>query len=71
MLQTKIAEKIKTHFMCKSTNFSKNCAVNEMWKNVVEPDRPQMLLHMHFACRITKAIWGVVLESSCTWVNTV
>jgi hypothetical protein len=28
-----------------------------MWKNVADPDRPQMTIiwYMHFACRITKA----------------
>jgi len=36
---TKIVEKIKTH----NLYFSKNHAVYEItWKNVVEPDRPQM-----------------------------
>jgi len=36
---------------------SENCAVNErMWKNVVEPDRPQMTIsRVHFAFQITKA----------------
>ena len=39
-----------------SINFSENCGVNErMWKNTVEPDRPQMKIsRVHFACQITK-----------------
>jgi len=40
MFQTKVAEKIITHFMF-SNFFSKTCDVHEiMWKN--ELDRPQM-----------------------------
>jgi hypothetical protein len=37
--------------------FSKNCAIIEiMWKNTVQPDRPQMTVwHRRFACWITKA----------------
>jgi hypothetical protein len=40
--------------------FPKNRIVYEiLWKNMVEPDRPQMGIydaeHMGFACRITKA----------------
>jgi hypothetical protein len=34
-----------------------NCAIYEvMWKNIVEPGRPQMTIwHMHIACWIPKA----------------
>jgi hypothetical protein len=40
----KIVEKIKTHISC-SVIFSENRAVYEiMWKNMVEPDRPQMAI---------------------------
>jgi len=47
----KLKEKIKTYFM--SNNFfSKNHAVYEiMWKNMVEPDRPQV------AIRYGTCIW--------------
>jgi hypothetical protein len=44
MCETKLVEKIKTHISY-SINFffSENHAVYEiMWKNTVEPDRPQM-----------------------------
>jgi len=42
MFQTKLVEKIETHFMSKK-NFHENRTVWEiMWKNTVEPDRPQM-----------------------------
>jgi hypothetical protein len=42
MFQTKVVEKIKTHFLF-SNFFPENLAVYEItWKNIVEPDRPQM-----------------------------
>jgi hypothetical protein len=42
MSQTKVVEKIKTRFMLNNV-FSENRAVYEiMWKNTVQPDRPQM-----------------------------
>ena len=49
-------EKIKTHILC-SIAFSKNRYVYEiMWKNVVEPDGPQMTIwRMSIACWIIKA----------------
>jgi hypothetical protein len=53
MLQTKVLEKIKTHL--KFNNFfPENRAVNKiMWKNMVEPDRPQMTVwRMRTACWI-------------------
>jgi hypothetical protein len=43
MFQTKFAEKIETHILC-SITLSENRAVYEMWKNMVEPDRPQMTI---------------------------
>jgi hypothetical protein len=43
MFQTKVAEELKTHILCSITFFSENPAVYEiMWKNMVQPDRPQM-----------------------------
>jgi hypothetical protein len=42
MFQAKVLEKIKTHFMFNNF-FPENRAVYEiMWKNMVQPDRPQM-----------------------------
>jgi len=42
MFQTKIVDKRKTHISF-SITFSDNRAFYEMvWKNIVEPDRPQM-----------------------------
>jgi hypothetical protein len=43
MFETKIIDKIKTHFIF--NNFSENHAVYEiMWENFVELDRPQMTI---------------------------
>jgi hypothetical protein len=46
MFQTEFVEKIKTHILCSVTFFFlENRAVYEiMWKNIVEPDRPQVTL---------------------------
>jgi len=45
----KIVQKIKTHIFGQQL-FSKNCAVYEIWKNIVQPDRPQMTIqHIHIA----------------------
>ena len=39
----KFVEKIKTYILCSITFFSENRLVCEkMWKNIVEPDKPQM-----------------------------
>jgi hypothetical protein len=44
MFQTNVVEKIKTHILY-SITFSENHAVYEiMWKNMVQPDRPQMTI---------------------------
>jgi hypothetical protein len=44
MFQTEVLEKIKTHFMFNNV-FSESRDVYEtMWKNMVEPDRPQMTI---------------------------
>jgi len=43
MFQTKVVEKIKTRFMF--NNFFFNCTVYEiMWKNIAEPNMPQMAI---------------------------
>jgi len=54
----KVVEKIKTHILCSVTSCSlENRAVYEiMWKNIVQPDRPQMAIwRMRIACWITEA----------------
>ena len=56
MCQTKVVEKIKTHFL-RSINFiPENRAVYEIkWKNTVQPGRPETTIwRMHIACWITK-----------------
>jgi len=44
IFQTKVVDETKTHILC-SVTFSENHVVCEvMWKNMVEPDRPQMTI---------------------------
>jgi hypothetical protein len=43
--QTKIVQKIKTHILRPITFFFENLVVCEiMWRNIGEPDRPQMAM---------------------------
>jgi hypothetical protein len=65
MFQTKVAKKIKTHIfsqfftfnykthiLCSITFFPENRAIYEiMWKNVVEPDSPQITIY-YSACAV-------------------
>jgi hypothetical protein len=55
IFQTQVVEKIETHFIF--NNVFRNRALREkMWKNIVEPDRPQMTIwRLHIACWIPKA----------------
>jgi hypothetical protein len=57
MFWTKVIEEIRTYILCSITFFPENRAVCEiMWKNNVEPGRPQMTIRrMRIACWITKA----------------
>jgi len=58
MFQTKVVQKIKIHILCSLTFFFlETRAVYEiMWKNTVQPDRPQMTVwRMRIACWIPKA----------------
>ena len=42
LLQTEVVQKTKSHIFCSITS-SKNRAIYEtMWKNMVQPDKPQM-----------------------------
>jgi len=54
MFQAKVAQKIKTHFIFNNFFPPENHAVLDlMWKNIVEPDRPQMTIRrMRIACCI-------------------
>ena len=54
----RVVEETKAHILCSITFFFfENRAVYDiMWKNIVELDRPQMVIwRMRIACRITKA----------------
>jgi hypothetical protein len=53
MLQTKVVEKIKTPILGSVTIFE-NSAVYGMWKNAIQPHRPQMTIE-HGACCVPKA----------------
>jgi len=44
MFQTKIAEKIKIHFVFNNFCFRNRYVYEIMWKNTVEADRPQMTI---------------------------
>jgi hypothetical protein len=57
MFQRKFVEKIKTHILCSVTFLFENGALyNTNWKNLSDPERPQMTIrHMRIACCITKA----------------
>ena len=55
MFQTKVVEKINTHFMFSNIFFFsyENRAVCEItWENIVEPGSPQMTWRMRIACWI-------------------
>jgi len=55
MFQTKVVEKIRRHFL-PSNFFSENRTFYEMWKNIVEPRRPQITIwRMRIACWIPKS----------------
>jgi hypothetical protein len=57
IVQTKVAEKIKTHILCSVTFFYENHAFCDItWKNIVQPVRPQMTIwRMFIAGLISKA----------------
>jgi hypothetical protein len=57
MFHTNVIEKTKTRILWPVTFFFENCAVYEiMWKNIVEPDGPQMAIwRMRSECWIPKA----------------
>jgi hypothetical protein len=57
MFQTNVVGKIKTHILCSVIFFLEKCAIYEtMWKNIVNPDRPQMTVWLRYiACWVTKA----------------
>jgi hypothetical protein len=51
MFQTKVVQKIKTHILRQITFFDNRTVYEIMWKNTVQPDRPQITPWCrHFAC---------------------
>jgi hypothetical protein len=56
MFQTKVVEKIKLHILCPIAIFENRAVYEITWKNVVQPDRPQVTIrHMRAACWTPKA----------------
>jgi hypothetical protein len=51
MLQTKVAEKIKTYFMSNNSFFENRVFYEMMWKNMAEQYRPQMKMK-YSACAL-------------------
>ena len=60
MFHAKPVEKIKTHILCSISFFIfffSKVVYEILWKNIVEPGRPQMtIFRMRIACWIPKAI---------------
>jgi len=51
IFQTKVVEKVKTHFLCSVTFFFKNHALYEIiWKNLAELEKAtgDNVAHLHF-----------------------
>ena len=49
-------QKNKTQYLCSTTSFQNRAVYEIMWKNLVEPDRPQMTIwRMSIACCIPTA----------------
>jgi hypothetical protein len=44
MFRTKVVEKIKTHFVFNNPPTEYRAVYEIMWKNMVEPDKPQMTM---------------------------
>jgi hypothetical protein len=56
MFQTKFIETLKSHILYSIVLFRNIAFYEIMWKNVVEPDRPQTIIwHTRIACLICKA----------------
>jgi len=55
MFQTKVVEKIKTHVLY-SVFFFNSAVYEKVWKNIVQPDRPQTAVRpLRISCRVPKA----------------
>jgi hypothetical protein len=55
-LSDRFVKKIKTHILCSVTFFGNLTIYEKMWKNFVEPGRPQITIwRMRIACWIPEA----------------
>jgi len=66
MFQTKVVEKIYTHFLCTEMCFEDRAVYEIMWKNIVQPARPQVTIwSMRIIClRLqthTQNMWYLLL----------
>jgi len=51
MLRKEDVDKIKTRNLCSITFFRKSCRYKVMWRHVVKPEWPQMIIRrMRIAC---------------------
>jgi hypothetical protein len=56
IFQEKFVQKIKTHTLCSFFFFCLSCRLWDMWKTLVEPNRPRMkICPIRIACWITMA----------------
>ena len=57
MFHTRVVQTVATHILCYNFFSEKNMPFFEiMWKNIIEPDRPQMITRrMRIACWVPKA----------------
>jgi len=56
MFQTNVVEKIKTHILFSVTFFEYHVVYEIMWKNIVDPDRPQpKIRHIRISRQVSKA----------------
>jgi hypothetical protein len=54
MFQTEVVQRIKTHILYSKLILENHTVYDVMWKDTVEPDRPQMTIYrMHTAFRMT------------------
>jgi len=55
MLKTKFVEEIRTHFVFNNVFFKNRAVCEIMWKNIIEPDGPQIAIwRMRIACWLPK-----------------
>jgi hypothetical protein len=51
LFKQKVVDKIKTHVLCSTTFFENHAVYENMWRNTVLPDTPQMTIWpMRIAC---------------------